>query len=149
VRLLVAQHLEAMLDVAQENIGFVQLRPRGFIDPAFFTQSGQHRPSLAPAQRAVAPAGNELLRLDEELDLPDAAAASLDVVPEHLHGGMAVMRMDLSLDRMHVGDGCEVEIFAPDERGELGQESLAGRKVAGAGPALMRAARSQFWPMLS
>ena len=43
---------------------------------------------------------------------------------------MALVRVDLALDRMHVGDGREVEIFAPDKGRELLQERFARVKVA-------------------
>ena len=62
---------------------------------------------------------------------------------------MALVGVDLALDRMNVGDGREIEIFAPDIGLQLLQEGLARRDVAGDGRALIIAARSQFWPRLS
>ncbi len=49
---------------------------------------------------------------------------------------MALVRVDLPLDRMDVGDRGEVEIFAPDEGRELVEEVLARVDVAGDGPRL-------------
>ena len=49
---------------------------------------------------------------------------------------VAAIGVDLPLHRVHVGDGGEIEIFAPDERREFLQERLAGRDVAGAGARL-------------
>ena len=60
-------------------------------------------------------AENELLRLHEKLDLADAAASELDVVAGDRDLVVPAHGMDLPLHRMHVGDGGEVEIFAPDE----------------------------------
>jgi hypothetical protein len=39
--------------------------------------------------------------------------------------------MDLPFHRVNVGDGCEVEILAPDEGLEIGQEPLADAKIPG------------------
>src|SRR5690606_2939982 len=58
-------------------------------------------------------------RLHEELDLPDAAATELDVVPGHADLTEAPMRVDLALHGVNVGDSREVEVLAPDERRQL------------------------------
>ena len=81
-------------------------------------------------------AGDELLGLDEELDLADAAAAELDVVAFDRDLVVAAVGVDLALHRLDVGDRRVVEIFAPDERRELRKNRLAGRDVAGAGARL-------------
>ena len=67
----------------------------------------------------VAAAGDELLGLGEELDIADAAAAELDVVPLDRDGAVALIGMHPPLHGVDVGDGREVEIFAPDEGREL------------------------------
>ncbi len=46
------------------------------------------------------------------------------------------MDMDLPLHRVDISDGGVIEVFAPDERGEFGQEFIARRDVAGTGPRL-------------
>ena len=81
-------------------------------------------------------AGDQLLRLHEELDLADAAAPELDVVAGDRDRAEALEGMDLPLHGVDVGDGREVEIFAPDEGRELAQERLAGGDVAGHGARL-------------
>ena len=43
---------------------------------------------------------------------------------------VAAHSVDLPLHRMNVGDRRIVEIFAPDERGEVGEEALAERDIA-------------------
>ena len=78
-------------------------------DPAARGQFAQHRHGLAAAQFREAAAGDQLLRLDEELDLADAAAPELDVVALDRDLAMALVRMDLALDRMDVGDRREVQ----------------------------------------
>ena len=76
-------------------------------------------------------AGDQLLRLREELDVANAAAAELDVVAGDGDLAVALMRMHAPLHGVNVGDGGEVEIFPPDEGRELAEEVLAGVDVAG------------------
>ena len=49
------------------------------------------------------------------------------------HGDLAVtlVGVDLPFDRVHVGDGGEIEIFAPDEGRQFLEEFFAGEKIAG------------------
>ena len=98
--------------------------------------------------RAPAPE-DELLRLDEELDLTDAAAPELHVVAGDRDGGMTPHGVDLALHRMDVGDGAVVEILAPDEGGEVasGKWRTKAEMSPATGRALISAARSQFWPV--
>ncbi len=49
---------------------------------------------------------------------------------------VAAHGVDLALHRVDVGDGREIEILAPDEGGELGEECFARRDVAGDRPGL-------------
>ena len=84
----------------------------------------------------MAAAGDQLLGLHEELDLADAAAAELDVVAFDRDFAAAAIGLDLPLHRVDVGEGDEVEIFAPDEGRKLREQSLAGGDVAGAGTRL-------------
>src|SRR5947209_7129606 len=84
----------------------------------------------------MTPAGDELLRLHEELDLADAAAAKLDVVALNRDLVMAAIGVDLPLHRVHVGNRGEVQILAPDERRQPNQQDLARHDVAGAGARL-------------
>ena len=84
-----------------------------------------------PRRRGPPAAEDELLGLDEELDLADAAAPELDVVAGDRDLVMAAHGVDLPLHRVHVGDRGEIEIFAPDERREVVEEALAEREVAG------------------
>ena len=71
-------------------------------------------------------AGNELLRLHEELDLADAAAAELDVVALDRDLAVSPVGVDFLLHRVNIGDRGVIEILAPDERRELAQKPLAG-----------------------
>ena len=130
--LLVGDHLQPVLDAAQEIVGRRQIVARGGVDPAAVGERGERRERVAAAQFGVAAAGDELLGLDEELDLANAAAAELDVVALDRDVAVAAIGVDLPLHRVHVGNRGEVEIFAPDEGRQLAQQRLAGRDVAGA-----------------
>jgi hypothetical protein len=66
-----------------------------------------------------------LLGLDEELDLANAAASELDVVARDRDLVVPPHGVDLPLHGMHVGDGGEVEVFAPDERAQVREEAFA------------------------
>ena len=78
--LLVVDHLQAMLDAAQERIGVGQIVDRLGADPMLDVQLPEHVERSRAAHRRPPAAENQLLRLDEEFDLADAAAAELDVV---------------------------------------------------------------------
>ena len=136
VGLRVGDHLQAMLDRPQRAIGGAQFVAGGAVDPAELGQRLQHVERAPPAQFRLAAAGDQLLGLDEELDLANAAAAELDVVAGDRHHGMAAVIVDLALDRMDVGDGREIQVFAPDIGGEVGEEGVAGGLVAGNGARL-------------
>ncbi len=134
--LLVAHHLEPVLDGAQEGVGCSEFVARLLRDPAIVVEARQHRDGGAPAQDRAPSAEDELLGLHEELDLADAAAAELDVVTGDGERLVAAHGVDLALHRVHVGDRREVEILAPDEGRQFGQEPFARRDVAGDRPGL-------------
>ena len=129
-------HLQPVLDRAQEAIGRLHVVARVGLDPAVFGQLVEGGERVAVAQRRVAAAGDQLLGLGEELDLADAAAADLDVVALDRDLAVAAIGVDLPLHRLHVGDRGEVEIFAPHERRQIVEQRLARRDVAGAGARL-------------
>src|ERR1700730_11234529 len=81
-------------------------------------------------------AGDQLLGLGKELDLADAAAADLDVVPLDRDFALAAIGLHLPLHVMNIGERGEVEMLAPDERGDFSEERLACLGVAGAGARL-------------
>ncbi len=136
MRLLVGDHLQAMLDASQIEIGFAQLGDDVRLDPSALGELRQGVERAPRAQLHLPSAGDELLRLHEELDLADAAAPELDVVAGDGDAPEAAMGENLPLHRVHVGDGRIVEILAPDERRQLVQQLLARGDVAGAGARL-------------
>ena len=105
-------------------------------DPFARRQPVQRIERGADAQLRLPPAGDELLRLHEEFDLADAAPPQLQIVAFDGNPRMALMRVDLPLHGVDVGDGGVVEIFPPDIGCELAQEILARRDVAGYGARL-------------
>ena len=131
MRLLVGDHLQAMFDAPEKDIGLGELVNRLARHPALDEQLFEHLEGARAAQTWPPSAENELLRLNEELDLANASAAELDVVARHGDDFMAAHGMDLALHRVDVGDRGVVEILAPDERGEIAQKGFAQRNVAG------------------
>ena len=136
VRLLVGHHLQPMLDAAQEDVGFAEITRDLTLDPTPRGEPAQRLQRLRHAQVRLAPAGDQLLRLHEELDLADAAAAELDVVAGDRDRAEAAIGVDLPLHGVDVGDGGKVEVLAPDEGSKLVEELAPGVEIAGAGPRL-------------
>ena len=134
--LLVLQHLNPVLPPPQVVIGAGQFR--GAV--------GRHMPRLLQgdeglqrargAQVRVPPAEDQLLGLDEELDLPDAPPAQLQVRPRRREPVIHLVDVDLALDGMDVGNGGEVQAAPPDEGLQGGQERLPRQRIPGADPGL-------------
>ena len=120
-----------MLEAAQETIVVNQLGRGRRIDPAGSREPAKCLAGRGDAQLLQPAAPDQLLRLREEFDLPNPSAAGLDVVPFHRYSPAAAVRVDLALDRVNILDGCEVEVFPPDERLQLAQEAAPGGAVAG------------------
>src|SRR5271169_1527615 len=102
LRLLVGDHLQAVLEPAQELIGPGQFVGRFRADPTVAFKLGQHVERAGAAHPRASAAEDELLRLYEELDLADSATAELDVVSGHGDFFVAAERVDLTLHRMDV-----------------------------------------------
>ncbi len=84
----------------------------------------------------MAAAQDQLLGLDVEFHLADAAAAQLQVGALGAQPLVHLVGVDLALDRMDVGDGGEIEVAAPDEGLQLLQERPPARGVAAHRPGL-------------
>ena len=87
-----------MFDAAHEVVSRGEIVAHCGVDPAAGGERGQHGDGLAAAQIGVASAGNELLGLDKEDDLADAAAAQLDIVALDRDFTMPDMGMNLPPD---------------------------------------------------
>ena len=136
LRLLVAEHLQPVLDVAQEAVGRIEV-------VSAHRRRSRRGALRAPAQggsrqRAgrLAPASDQLLGLGEELDLPDAAAPDLDVVSGHGDLAEAAHGVDLPLHGVNVGDGGEIQVLAPMKGASPARKLSPGGDVARDRPGL-------------
>src|SRR5579871_818608 len=136
MRLLIVDHLKPMFEVAQEPVGVDQLRARPLRDKTARLQRLDSIDGPPFAERAIAAAQDQLLRLGEEFDLADAAPAELEVVARHRNRTMAGMGVDLALDGMNILDRRVVEAAPPHKRLEVFQKVFAGVPVSGASPRL-------------
>src|SRR5690606_9668614 len=102
-----------------------------FGDPATFGQAGKHGRCRAAPQLWEATSRNELLRLYEELNLTDATTAELYIVSQDSNRVVALVRVDLALDGVDIGNGRIVEIFAPDIGLQLRQKPRPSIQVSG------------------
>ena len=104
---------------------------------------------MVGSRNRIAAAEDQLLRLGEEFDLADAAPSELDIVTGDRDARMPAMAVDLALDGVDVLDGGVVRLL----RQMKGSMSFRNSAPAVESPAhwraLIQAARSQFWPMLS
>ena len=128
--LLVGEHLQAVLYGAQKFISCAQIIHRFLGHPAVALQGGQHVERARAAQLHASAAKDQLLRLDEEFHLANAATPQLHIVACDRNFGMAAHGMDLPLHGVDVGDGRIVKIFAPDERRQIRQKAEAQWFVA-------------------
>src|SRR5215469_4605733 len=129
--LRVVDHLQAMFDTTQKTIGFGEIVRSPVRDVAGGGQRIERRNGSTLPQFRLPAAPDELLRLRKEFDLADATAAEFDVVAGDGNGRAAALRMNLPLDRMNVLDRGKVEMLAPQERRQRGQEIAASVEIAG------------------
>ena len=119
--LCVLQVLQAVLQVAQEEVGAAQLghglRRQQL---ALFDQVERHQGG-AGLQVGFLAAADELEHLGNELDFADAARPQLDVV---LHVAPVHFAADLRVQAAHRGKGAEIEIFAEHEWPQDGGQFL-------------------------
>ena len=132
--LRIAQHLDAVLQHAQEPVGIGQRVARCGIDMPGLHQRPQGRQQPAFAQRRLAPAADQLEGLRQEFDLADAARAALDVVGQFL---ARHFRGDRRLHRAQPVERAVVEVAPVYERPQCGEETFAGGEVAGHRPRLL------------
>jgi hypothetical protein len=133
MHLLVAEHLHAVLEPAQEAIGLRQPRRGGFRQVPGLRERRQRRQQRALAQRRFAPAADQLHRLHEELYFADAARPELEV-------GGQFSPLHLRVDhRLHLAQSVErgvVEVTPVDEGAQGFEQFVACADVAGHGPRL-------------
>ena len=135
--LRVAHHLQPVLDLAVGAVALGQQVGSLLLDPALLRQHGEALLGSAHAQVGIAPSRNQLPRLGEELDLADAAAAQLHVVPRQADfGGQGLVLADQQPHVVRVLDRREVQMPAPHEGRQRGEEPLARLGASRAGPRL-------------
>ncbi|MNX81695.1 hypothetical protein D3C86_1133900 [compost metagenome] len=136
VALLIGQHLHTMLQPAQLDIGGGQFVARLGRHMAPLGQRLQRLQRARRAQALVAPAQDQLLRLDVELDLADAAAPQLQIGPRRLQPFAGLVDVDLFLDRLDIQHRLVVQAAPPDVRDQRLQERRPLGRVPGADPRL-------------
>ena len=127
MRLLVAQHLHAILQAAQEQIGLAQAIGMRLRQMPGRGQCAQGRQQGALAQHQLAPAADQLQGLHQEFDFANAAGAELQIV-----GELALLHLGID-HRLHLAQPVErgvVEIAAIDERPQGFEQFFAGSDVA-------------------
>ena len=134
--LLVGDHLEPVLDPAQEQIGIDQFVADLDRDPVVGREHVERLQRRPHPQFGMPPARDQLLGLGEELDLADAATPDLDVVALDRNLALSAKRLHLALHVVDIGERREVEMLAPDERRDIAEQRLARRGIARAGPRL-------------
>ena len=133
VGLLIAHHLQAMLDLAVGQVKLGQLIGHRLGHPIFGGQRLQAAQRGAVAQAGVAAPGNQLAGLGEKLDLTDTALPELHVMPlDRQPSIQAAVFADAQAHVMGVLDGCKIQVLAPDKGGERCEEALPGGQIAAA-----------------
>jgi hypothetical protein len=110
--LLVVQVLQAMFQIAQEGIGFLQLGHGGGFQQAQFGQPVQRGAGAAQLQAFVAATANQLEYLGDEFHFTDAAWPQLDIVGHVAPGHFAA---NLGVQLAHGTVGVVIQILAVDE----------------------------------
>ena len=131
LRLLISDHLQAMLGLPQKQIGGFEILARFAAYQFFVFQFGEHRERAGSAQTRPFAAEDQLLRLHEKFDFANAAAAQFEIVADDGDLGMAAHGVNLAFHCVNVGNRRIIKIAAPDERRELYEKSLAEPAVTG------------------
>ena len=100
------------------------------------TQGCQSIQGTVRTQGRIAAAKDQLLGLDVELNLANAASAQLEIGPLGGQPIIDLVDVDLPLDRMDVSNGGKIEVLAPDKARQLLKKALAQRHVPGHGAGL-------------
>src|SRR4051812_23241350 len=120
--LLIGDHLQTMFDAAQESVGGCQFVTRLERDPVACGQNPQGFQGRTCAQLGMPTARDELLRLREELNLPNAAAADLDVMSFDGNLTLTTKRLHLTLHVMNIRERREIQMLAPDKRRNIPEQ---------------------------
>src|SRR3954468_11235356 len=133
MRLRIVDHLDPVLDRPQQAIGTGQLGCDLAVQPARFEQCANCIKGRRRAHPLVTAAVDHLLDLNEEFDLPDAAAAALQVIAGPNESPLGEVVADPRRDLPHLLDYAEIERAPPHERLDGAEETSAKREIAGGG----------------
>ena len=136
VRLLVVDHLDAMLDPPQIAVRLDEGLGGGRRHVARRGERAQGLAGRDRAQAVVLAAPDQLVVLGEEFDLPDAAAPQLDVMAGCADVGVAVMGVNAPFHLVQVENGREVQVPSPHEGRDALQEGCPRLEVSGDGAGL-------------
>ncbi len=125
--LLIGLGLQAVLGVAQKTVPVGQCAGHLAVQVAELHQQGQHVLETTLLQLLLAAAPDQLLHLDREFHVADAAGTQLQVV------GVVPLGIDPGFHVAERVEGTEVQVAPVDERSEALDQHLAGRQVPGAG----------------
>jgi len=131
VGLAVVDHLEAVLDGAEQPVGGGEVGGRFLRDAAAVGQGLERVERRRGAQSRVAAAVDELVDLGVEFDLADAPPPPLQVEAGAELLALRIMVADAAGDRLDLADRAEIEAAAPDERVDGVEEIAAQRRVSG------------------
>ena len=158
VGLPIGDHLQPVLDRAQEDVGFGELVGGPLGEVPGLGQQPQRAERRRIAQRRLAAAPDQFEGLRQELDLADAAFAELEVVAEHAGGGVRSGRRGRAPPlcasmRCFMATMSATAAKSRPRRQMNGLISARNAEPRARSPATGRAldiaARSQFSPMLS
>ena len=130
VRLAIVDHLQPVLDRAEQRVA---LRQRGGlfgVDPARPGEHGECVQGRRRAQAAVAAAMDQLVHLGEELRLADAAAPALQVIAGAERLALGIMVANAPGDLPDLRHRAIVQRAPPHERADRDQEPPPQRQVA-------------------
>src|SRR6185295_1620174 len=131
VSLGIVDHLQAMLDRAQQPVRDGEFLGRGVVEPAGAQQSRDRIESRWNSHRIVATAVDHLLDLHEELDLADPAPPALQIIAGADPGTLSEVIANTRGDLPDLVDDAEIQRSPPNERMDGIEEALAEGQVAG------------------
>ena len=119
-----------MFECAQPIVAFTENRGVFGHHDARLSQRIECRPGAAQAQRRIAAAVDQLVRLRKELDLADAATPALEIIarPHRLPAGIVIA--DAGGEAADLGNRAEIEAAPPDERADRVEKGLPCYHVA-------------------
>ena len=130
VRLPVIDHLQPVLDGAQQFVGRGQdLRIIGTY-PLTRRQRCQGRSGVGHAQAGIAAAVDQLMRLREKFAFANAASSALQIIAGAKLLPLMIMVAYLPAHVANIGNLSEIQTAPPDERLNAFQEIIAQRAVA-------------------